>query len=306
MRRRIWHAAQVVAGLTIVAFVADYVRRNWAEVQRAQIDWRLDPLLLLFGAGVVWIVFALLADAWRRMVAAWGRPLRWWDGATIWLLSSMAKYVPGKVWSLTGMAVLAERRGVSAWAALSSAVVLQILSFGTGALVVAGSGFSSLGSRSGFGTGALVALALLSAALTVALLSPPMVRRVVRGVAPGADLTHIPGLSVLAGGAGANIAAWIGYGLAFWLFARGTVPGIALGLGESIGAYTASYVAGVLAPFAPGGLGVREGVLVMALQNRVGLAPALALAAVARIATTAAEVVATIPFLLGTREKPRG
>lgn len=302
MRNRLWHGVQVVAGLVIVGFVARYVIANWGEVRGADLDWHVSVPLLSAAIVTLWAVFALLADAWRRMVAAWGRSLGWLDGASIWLLSSMAKYVPGKVWTLAGMAVMAERRGVPAWAATGSAVLLQVLSLGTGALVVAGAGLLAGTAPGGVGTTTLLAVAGGSVAITLLALWPPFTRRLMAAVAPAADLTHIPGLAIVGQGALANTIAWVGHGTAFWLIARGTLPGTGLGLAESVAAYTASYVAGVIAPFAPGGLGVREGILVVALRQHTGLAGALALAAVARLVTTVAEVAAAVPFLLRTRK----
>ena len=305
MRSRLWHVAQWGLGLVIVAFVTRHVLANWEEVERADLQWRLSPPILLAAVALVWLIFAALADAWRRMVAGWGRCLAWPVSARIWLLSSMAKYVPGKVWALAGMAVMSERNGVPAWAATASAVILQVLSLGTGAIVVAVSGLTLLPGRNLPGTAALALLAAGSLAGTALALWPPVTRRVVAAIAPSADLSQVPGLNPIVFGTLANLVAWIGYGVAFWLFARGTLPATPLTIGESIGAFTASYVAGVIAPFAPGGLGVREGVLVLALRDRTGLATALALAAVARLGMTVAEVTAAVPFLLRSRETGR-
>lgn len=306
MRRRLWHAIQVMAGLVIVVFVARHVLANWNEVRRADLAWRVSVPLLVAGVVIIWGVFATQAEAWRRMVGAWGRAPGWLDGTSIWLLSSMGKYVPGKVWALAGMAVMSERRGVPAWAATASAVLLQILSFGTGAVVVAVAGVLSGSAPGGLGAPVLLAVAGVSLLVTSLALWPPVTRRLVAGVAPGADLTHIPGLAPAGQGALANTLAWVGHGTAFWLFARGTLPGTELGWGESIAAYTASYIAGVVAPFAPGGIGVREGILVLALRDRTGLAGALALAAVARLMTTVAEVAAAVPFLIRARKTTDG
>src|SRR5262245_32266575 len=111
--------------------------RNWTEVQAARLEWHVSPVPLLAALLVIWGVLALQAESWRRMVEGWGYRIAWLDGSSIWLLSSMAKYVPGKVWSLAGMAVMSERRGIPAWVSAASAILLQVLSLGTGALVVA-------------------------------------------------------------------------------------------------------------------------------------------------------------------------
>ena len=51
----------------------------------------------------------------------------------------------------------------------------------------------------------------------------------------------------------------------------------------AVGAFAGSYIAGLLMVLAPGGLGVRESVLVFMLQGRIGQEPALALAAAHRL-----------------------
>jgi hypothetical protein len=295
LRSRAWQAAQWLIGLAIVVFVARYVASNWAEVRQADLRWRLSWPHLAMVLLLVAAVFALLADAWRRTVAGWGYRLPWPTAARVWLLSSMAKYVPGKVWALAGLAVMSAREGVPAWAATGSAVLLQLMSLGTAAAILAITGLTVGGVVPG-----PLGLGLFAAAVTgICLLAvwPPLMRRVVGRFAPAADLTRGPGAGTLIYGAVANLGAWLGYGAAFFVLAKATLPFAPLGFHQALGAYTASYVAGVLAPFAPGGLGVREGVLILALEPRMGLANALALAAVSRLAVTTAEILASIVFL---------
>jgi hypothetical protein len=57
------------------------------------------------------------------------------------------------------------------------------------------------------------------------------------------------------------------YGVAFWLFARGITPRATGNASSYIAVYTGSYLAGYLALFAPGGVGVREAVLVIAMPK---------------------------------------
>ncbi|HEV8613162.1 MAG TPA: hypothetical protein VGQ73_06605, partial [Gemmatimonadales bacterium] len=78
-----------------------------------------------------------------------------------------------------------------------------------------------------------------------------------------------------------------------------------LSLLEAIGAFAGSYIAGLLFLLAPGGLGVREGVFMWMLQDRLGPANALALAAVSRLGMTVADVLAALPFVLTRSEDAR-
>jgi len=297
---RFWRLLQWVGGLAIVAFVALSVARNWDEVRSADLDWDPRWLRLLGAVLITWAVFVLQSEAWRRMVAAWGYPLRWWPAARIWLLSSMARYVPGKVWALAGMALMAQRRGVPAWVATGSSVILQLLALGTGALVASLAGAAVL-DAAGLGRASLVALAAASITIIALAISPKVTPRLIRRFVPGADpaaAVSPPSLRVVGFGVAANALAWIGFSLAFLLFTSGFFPEVGLTVPEAIGASTAAHVAGNLAPFAPAGLGVRESILVLALRDRTGLAQALALATVARLGTTVAEIGATIPFLV--------
>src|SRR2546427_12772967 len=53
------------------------------------------------------------------------------------MLVTLGRYAPGKIWSVAGLMVLAQRAGVDAWAAAASAVVIQALGIGTAVVVVA-------------------------------------------------------------------------------------------------------------------------------------------------------------------------
>jgi hypothetical protein len=64
-----------------------------------------------------------------------------------------------------------------------------------------------------------------------------------------------------------TVASWLLYGVAFWLFARGITPRATGNASSYIAVYTGSYLAGYLALFAPGGVGVREAVLVIAMPK---------------------------------------
>jgi uncharacterized membrane protein YbhN (UPF0104 family) len=102
----------------------------------------------------------------------------------------------------------------------------------------------------------------------------------------------------------ANLLAWIGYGVALWLLARG-LTNVELSLRMATGAFAGSYVIGFLALVAPAGLGVREGVFILMLDRVVGTPAAVALAVASRLLLTVAELGAAVPFILTSRERAR-
>jgi hypothetical protein len=295
---------QWVLGLAIVGFAARSLIRNWDELRAQPLEWNLQPGWIVLSALVVWLMYALLIAAWRRMLSAWGRGLDPWSAARIWTVSSLGKYLPGKVWAVAGMAVMAQRAGIGAGPATGSAVILQVLAVGTGAAVTGLTGWSAL--RAAY-PGAATGLAVLLGTAVVAiglLLWPGFVDRALRIAAPAAEPVRPP-VGAVVFGIVANAIAWVGYGLALWLLARGLLPRAELGLLPAIAVFTASYLAGFLALFAPGGIGVREGVFILMLQGPVGIGAATALAIASRLLLTLTELGAAVPFLLFPRERPR-
>src|SRR5207244_3688942 len=55
-----------------------------------------------------------------------------------------------------------------------------------------------------------------------------------------------------------TVLSWGTYGAALWMLSRGLLHDASLPLGTAVGAFTLGYILGLLALFAPGGVGVRE------------------------------------------------
>jgi len=297
-RPRWLRLAQWVVGLAIVGFAARSLVNNWEALRSQPLDFRIGPGWLVLSALVVWSMYAILIVAWRVMLAGWGQRLDAWGAARIWTVSSLGKYLPGKVWAVAGMALMAQRAGVAPWAATGSAVVLQVLAIGTGAAIAGLTGRRAIEAAY---PGAQAVLLLLVAASIVGvglLLWPPVLRRLLRFTAPDAEQRGAPPVGGIALGIVANALAWVGYGAALWLLARGLLPSAALRPVLAVAVFTASYLAGFLALFAPGGIGVREGLFILMLQGPLGIGAATALAVASRLLLTLTELGAAVPFLI--------
>ena len=305
MRSRWFRALQWLAGLAILWFAGRSLRRNWQDLAVQPLDWRIDPVRLVAAALVVWAMYALLVTAWRVMLTAWGERLDAWTAGRIWTVSNLGKYLPGKVWAIAGMALMARQAGVSPGAATGSAVILQAVSIGSGAVVAALTGAAALERARPGATAALWLLTAAAIAGVALLFWPPVLRRLLRLAAPEAAAEAAPPLPAVLFGVLANGAAWVGYGVALWLLARGLLPGAGLGLRAAIAVFTASYLAGFLALIAPGGLGVREGLFILMLQGPLGIGAATALALASRVLLTITEFGAAVPFLAFPRRNPR-
>ena len=263
--RRLWRWAQAGAALLVIGLAIRSLVGNWQEFQAGRLDVQLDVVLLMTSLAVVLAMYAVLIEAWRRVLRHLGQKTSFLSATRIWLLASLGKYLPGKVWAVAGAAVLARQHGLDPAAAVTAALILQALAVASGFLVVMVTApvvWAGIGRAATIG-GLLLAVAAL---LGVAILAWPAGVRWIQARLPvnWPRLGPVPG-SVLALGFVMNLIAWVGYGLAFVCLTRGLLPEVRLPLGTAVGVFAGSYLIGLLAVFAPGGLGPRESLFVLLL-----------------------------------------
>ena len=297
-RPRLWRGLQFIAGALLVGLAARSIAANWQSLRAQPVEWQLSIRWIAASVLVVFASYAVLIEAWRRVVLSMGERLAFLPAARIWFLASLGKYVPGKVWAVAGAAVLAQRAGVDPSVAVAGALVLQVLALASGAAVVAvtaGEVFQVVGQGATPIAAAVILLSLLGVA---ALASQSFLDRIGRLLPASWPRPRAIPAGMLVAAFVANVLAWVGYGMALLLLARGLMPGVALSLPQAIGVFTCSYLAGFVALFAPGGLGPRESVFVLILAGHIGLKPAAALALASRLLLTGTEVLPAVPLLL--------
>lgn len=276
---RIW--AHVGLAAVVLAFLIPAFVRQWHEFRAIRISVRPAPAWLALSVAIVLFTYLLQVESWRRVLAGWRQRLPFRIAIRAWCLSNLARYLPGKVWSVAGLVVLVQRAGVEPWAATASAVVAQALALATGIVAVAWA-------VPGIGHGRLLGIALAVASLVLLAMGSAKLMRVAGRIVPGAELRPLP-LSAVFGGGLLMLAAWVGYGAAFWALARG-IGVTGLGLPDAVGLFTTGYIVGWLVLFAPAGVGARELTLLNILTPVVGAGGALTLIVASRLALTITEV----------------
>src|SRR2546422_445001 len=130
-------AVQGLVTLAVVAFVARSIGRNWAEFRSLHAVLAIKPVWIAGSALAVCASYVMHIESWRQVLHGWGQRITFGTAARTWSLANLGRYVPGKVWSVAGLVVLAQRAGVQVAPAAASAFVSQALAVGTGAAVVA-------------------------------------------------------------------------------------------------------------------------------------------------------------------------
>ena len=305
-RRPWWRWLQWLLGAAVVALAVRSVLRNWETLRAQEVAWALTPAWLVAALAVMLGSYVLQIEAWRRVVAALGTRLRWVQAARVCTVSNLGKYVPGKVWAIAGAAMLAQREGVAAGAAIAAAVLLQGMAIASGVAVAA---FLAPEALAGLPPGMRTAMWIVGGCAVVGsfALAVPGARSWLQRLLP-ASVPALPALpaGILAAALLVNALVWCGTGLSFVWLGRGLLAGPEIPWALATAAFTLAYLAGLVAVFAPGGLVVRESLVVLLLQGVLGPKVALALALASRLLLTLTELGAALPFLpgLGTPRPP--
>jgi len=271
-----WFIVRAV-GLTVAdlkAFDLSTLRPKWG--------------LLLLSGSVLLLGYLYSASLWGLLVKELGGPgVDTRVALRVFFTANLGRYLPGKVWQLAGLAYLARREGIPGAIATGAALLGQAFSLagatlvGLGVLLRGGWGWD-LGGR--WVAGVLLALLLV---MTFPALIRPLVRTLIRrskGPVPGALW---PDQAFGVRWLGLYAVSWVLQGGAFWILAGSL--GMALDPLLGLSVFPAAYLLGYLALFAPAGIGVREGFLIVFLTPILGAGGAF-LAVAARLWTTLVEL----------------
>ena len=287
-RRRALVAAQWIFAAAIVWAAIRSLRGQWSAAAARLATISIGWSWVLGATAIVFLTYLLLIETWRRILTGWQAYLPFAVAARIWFVANLGKYLPGKIWSIAAMSVMAREAAVSPVAAASSSILVQLVTIATGIALVLVTGIQAVDQPAL----AIIIGSLLAVGIATAVALLPRVARVAANLTGRAiEVPPLPA-SVLWLAVARSLVSWIAYGIAFKLFVVGVLGSAAGATSSYIAVYAASYIIGFLALFAPGGVVVRESALVAGMV-RLGLATqadAFAVAVASRLWLTVVEV----------------
>ena len=299
----------------VLAFVAWRAAGLWEDASRRPLELR--PAWLL-PAGLAYLA-GWLPSVWvlRTLLPGRGRGVTFAAAARAYYCGHLGKYVPGKALALVIRGKLVAGGGTTFGAGVLAAGLETLISMGAGAAIgvallpwcLAGTGLSDQLARfpvlpfllsRPLAAGAVV---LLGTAAAIPLLAA-VFSRLAAKLAPAEDRAAVRfSPALLAAGLLACGGGWVLHGASLWCCVRaiGGSPGPA-DLPACVGAAGLATAAGFAAVFAPGGVGVREAILIETLSPRPGIgASAVAAAVVLRLVWLGSEVLAAGALFYGVR-----
>ncbi|HET7461774.1 MAG TPA: phosphatidylserine/phosphatidylglycerophosphate/cardiolipin synthase family protein [Longimicrobium sp.] len=259
--------------------------------------WTVSPARLLASTAMEVALLVWGVVLWSRLLGLFDGPRpRFRAMLRVWFGTTLAKYVPGSVWPLVTAAGMAARIGASP-VALPASFVLHAAFTVLGAAAVAAAA-RAWGIPAGGGPPPVAAAVALP--LAVLLVHPAVLNRLVglaarlaRREAPAWRGRWVHGVALLA----LYATTWAGYGAAFSLFVSSIAP-VSRGAWPLLAGVNAlAFVAGFVAVFAPGGIGVREAALAGLLLPVFPGGVRVLIAAASRLWLVAAEMVGGVLVL---------
>jgi hypothetical protein len=296
---------RLVGHLLVAALVILLALRLWQLWRQNPVDFdQLD--VGVFVAAVVASAVAVTAYGlvWPYLLRRLGThaPYSW---ITLFFKSQLGKYLPGSVWQYAGRVGLAHNRGVPVDRGLASIAAEIVYS------AVAAAAVASLLLGSIAGAAILFALILLVVPLRRRLADLLLTRARLEGDSRVERRNLLAGIVATRSAVILYLVVWALYGIAFWATGRALFAVPVSDLPRYVGVFALAWLAGLVAVFAPGGIGIREAVIVALLRSRLGEADAIVLAATSRIVLTAIDLVAGaaafgIPALRRNDARPVG
>lgn len=270
----------------IFFFLVRSLIANWTQIPFTELRFNIFYIIISFLCLAVY--FALLTRGWSSIVTELGSKVPY--GKAIWIVSTsqIAKYVPGGIWYTVGRVYLARTEKVKEEIGLLSVVFETFLLMLTNLMIFL--------ITINFIQGETYLSPLLSVtfiAVILILLYPPLLNKLLNlGLRilkrPAVEL-HARYLSILKIST-FFFALWI-VQIAGYFFLINSIYEVGVSqLPNLAAAYTLSWITGFIVLFAPGGLGVREGMMALLLSSILPLPLAIAISFITRVWMTIFEV----------------
>jgi glycosyltransferase 2 family protein len=246
--------------------------------------------------------YATAAIAWGILLSSFGVRAALFAGAGAYLAAQVGKYLPGNIGHYVGRVVLGARVGHPA----STVALAMVFEF---ALLIAIAGllslplleFATLRLAAAWEAHASLSIALLVACVAIICIVPLVILRlrptllrslkqwVMQLRAPFGSAASIARLAI---SASLSVAA-IGLSSASLLIVGDPHQQFAMGeMWRVVSVYSVAWIVGALTPGLPGGIGVREAILVEGLKPLWGTGEAVAAALLFRVVSVAADIIA--------------
>ncbi len=286
MKKKLMQIIKILFFLLVIYFLGSYFMANWEEIRN--IHWQIDAFSLILSFVLYFGYIITLASLWHFITKLNQCSIRHFDAVIAYLYSIPGKYIPGKVFMLAARCPAYEKQNRP----LSKITVCFLLE---NACTLLGAAFLFLISLFFFPNDLLKNYKYLTILLMIAFfvcihpkimnfflgLAGKLAKKEMRIPVTYTDMLKTVILFIL---------NWLVAGSGFYMLVHAVYP-VPMSQWLYVGGiYGLSTIIGILALFAPSGLGVREGILTAGLCLIMPEEYAISISLISRLWQTAAEI----------------
>ena len=256
---------RVIAITAIVFFIFKRIEHDWEKIKN--FSMHIDFMWLALSFIGLFLAYLFYAIVWTKMSNKFQDRLTLPQGIKIWFFSQPAKYVPGKGFILVSRALLAKKYGIDNETTFACGIVeFTAQALGGFLMVFASMPFIAVFSNFFNGLKWLFVFALLGFVVIHPKIFSFLINKLLKVLKRkqiSLNMTYADMAGYMASYASIHFMA----GISFYIFARAFYPVPLNFIFLFATAFTASYFIGLFSFLTPAGLGVREGLLLVFLNN---------------------------------------
>ena len=285
-----------------IAFMAFYLQRNWGDLQNY--DWQFDIGFLILSSVILWVAFNS-ATFMHKLIFEniAGFRFSFWQMFRIYNISNLGRYLPGKLWNVLGLFYLANEQGANK-RQTTLAVIMNEIGYKGSAIII---GFLYLIYSPTFKS--YLPFMILVLLIFLVIIHPRILGIILNFMlklfkrnAIDINFSYATALKYIV----YYFVVWFLHSLAFYFFVRAITPVESMNFIHFLTILPTCWIIGYIMLFAPGGIGVREGMLVLVLSEYIAPEIALVIAISQRLWFMIIEGINTlIALLLSVNEKDR-
>jgi len=286
----------------VLLYIGKSISGNLDKIESIKITG-FDPKFMFFSVFVLFLSLLYPVFVWKYLIYSLGERINTLSALRVWFISNLGRYVPGKVLQFAGLVFFAGKEGVNKGKAFQSVLYSQITANGLGIFM----GLTLLTLRSTtdkFPNEFHLSLILIAIFILVLwfpafflrssnyFLTKMNKQKIEQTLSRKSYLIYLL----------LQLINWLLMSISFILLVNSYTSLSIAKSPEVLFILPISWTLGLIAIFAPGGLGVREGAMSYWLSHFIPIEFALILPWIYRILITLSEMILTFIFLVSYRK----
>lgn len=291
---------KLIFAIAVIFFMARYFIKNYDSIK--ELDIHLNIKVFIVSMFFYFAYKLTLASLWHYITVKNDCPIKYTEAVTAYLYSILGKYIPGKVFMLAARFPAYERAGHK----LRKITVCFLLE---NVCTLLGAAFLFIFSLLFFPNDILKNYLWLTIALIIVffiMINPAIINfflRLIGRIFKKDDMEITINYKDMLVIVVMFIANWLIVGCGFYFLTTSIYPLPAQNLLYCGGVYGLSAIIGILSLFAPSGIGVREGIMIIGLNIIMPQEYSVIISVVSRIWATVAELVLILAAFIIDRIK---